>query len=169
MIVIADTSPLNYLIRSGYVWILPELFGKVLVPKAVLTEMLHPQAPSEVRVFASAPPLWLECRTVNQMAIDFAPSLGEGEREAISLALETRADVLLIDDFAGRKDAQSRQIVARGTLAVLLQASLRGYLHFPTAFERLSNLGFRVSGALQKSLFDEYRKDRLGQVARSSQ
>jgi predicted nucleic acid-binding protein len=102
MIVIADTSPLNYLIRSGDVWILPELFGKVLVPKAVLTEMLHPQAPSEVRSFASTPPLWLECRTVNQMAKDFAPSLGEGEREAISLALETRADALLIDDFAGR-------------------------------------------------------------------
>ena len=36
MIVVADTSPLNYLIRSGYVWIIPELFGEVIVPQAVL-------------------------------------------------------------------------------------------------------------------------------------
>ncbi|MGA3070656.1 MAG: hypothetical protein ABSD43_10615 [Terracidiphilus sp.] len=162
MIVVADTSPLNYLIRSGYAWILPELFGKVLVPKAVLTEMLHPQAPGEVRAFASSPPPWLECVEVSRIAFGLDPFLGEGEREAISLALETHADALLIDDLAGRREAQSRHIAARGTLAVLLQASLRGYLHFPTAFDQLRQMGFRASRALQEAMIDAYSKSQLG-------
>jgi predicted nucleic acid-binding protein len=162
MIVVADTSPLNYLIRSGYVWILPELFGKVLVPKAVLTEMLHPQAPAEVHTFASSPPPWLECVEVGRIACGLDSSLGEGEREAISLALETHADALLIDDLAGRREAQSRHIAARGTLAILLQASLRGHLHFPTAFEQLRQMGFRASSAIQEALFDAHSKSQLG-------
>jgi predicted nucleic acid-binding protein len=152
MIVVADTSPINYLARTGYLWILPQLFGRVLLPNAVMAEMLHPQAPPEVRALAADPPSWLEVLAVSNLAVGLPPSLGEGECEAISLALEIGADVLLIDDFAGRKEAQSRRIAARGTLAVLLQASLREHLDFPTTLERLKQLGFRVSPALEKSL-----------------
>jgi predicted nucleic acid-binding protein len=162
MIVVADTSPLNYLIRSGYVWILPELFGKVVVPKAVLTEMQHPRAPSEVQAFSSSPPAWLECVEVGHVEDGLDPSLGDGEREAISLALQTHADALLIDDLAGRKEARSRKIAARGTLAILLQASLRGHIHFPTAFDQLQQLGFRASRALREELFEVYRQGQSG-------
>ena len=158
MIVVADTSPLNYLVRLGYVWILPELFGKVLVPKAVLAEMLRPQAPDDVRALASSPTPWLQCVEVTYIPSGLAPSLGLGEVEAISLALETHADALLIDGLNGRREAESRQIAARGTLAVLLQASLRGHLNFPEAFERLRQMGFRVSKEIQESLFDSYRR-----------
>jgi predicted nucleic acid-binding protein len=48
MIVVADTSPLNYLIRLGHPEVLPEIYGRVLVPPAVLIELQHPDAPSEV-------------------------------------------------------------------------------------------------------------------------
>ena len=162
MIVVADTSPLNYLIRSGNVWILPELFGKVLVPKAVQTEMQHPRAPGEVQAFSGSPPAWLECLEVGRVEDGLDSSLGDGEREAISLALQTHADALLIDDLAGRREAQSRGIAARGTFAILLQASLRGHLHFPTAFNQLQRLGFRASRALQEELFDLYSKGQPG-------
>jgi predicted nucleic acid-binding protein len=162
MIVVADTSPLNYLIRSGYVWILPELFGKVLVPQAVLSEMLHPHAPAAVRTFATSLPSWLEHAKVGRLVPGLDPSLGEGEREAISLALEIRADALLIDDLAGRREAQSRQIAARGTLAVLVQASLRGHLDFPDAFAQLKEMGFRVSRELEEAMFDAYNKSEPG-------
>jgi len=162
MIVVADTSPLNYLICPGYVWILPELLGKVLVPQAVLSEMLHPQAPAAVRTFATSLPSWLEQGKVIRIIPGLDPSLGEGEREAISLALEIRADALLIDDLAGRREAHSRRIAARGTLAALLQASLRGHLDFPTAFAQLKQPGFRVSRELEESIFDGYNKGQLG-------
>jgi len=66
MIVVADTSPLNYLIRLGRPDVLREIYGRVLVPHAVLMEMQHPEAPAEVRAWASAAPAWLEAMQVRQ-------------------------------------------------------------------------------------------------------
>src|SRR5207302_9048887 len=127
MIVVADTSPLNYLIRLGRPDVLREIYGRVLVPRAVLTELLHAEAPPEVRAWASAPPAWLEAMDVRQLDTGLPAELGPGEREAITLALEVRADVLLIDERTGRREAEARHIEVAGTLAVLLQASQRGY------------------------------------------
>src|SRR5271157_5277035 len=106
MIVVADTSPLNYLIRLGRPDVLREIYGRVVVPRAVLAELLHPEAPPEVSAWASAPPVWLETMQVRQLDPSLAAELGAGEREAISLALEVHADVLLIDERAGRREAE---------------------------------------------------------------
>ncbi len=48
MIVVADTSPLNYLIQIDEVGLLPAIFGQVLLPTAVARELLHPNAPRKV-------------------------------------------------------------------------------------------------------------------------
>ena len=87
MIVIADTSPVNYLIRSEYIWVLPELFREVLVPRAVLGELLHPRAPAEVRQFAEQLPEWIRVVDLAKPISGLDRSLGPGEREAISVAL----------------------------------------------------------------------------------
>ncbi len=160
MIVVADTSPLNYLIRLGYPEVLQILYGRVLVPQAVLTEMRHKNAPPEVRAWAAAPPSWLEQIPVTELDLTLADELGMGEREAISLALELRADVLLIDEQAGRKQAKQRRIFVAGTLSVLLQASLRGYCEFPEAIKRLREDGFWVSESVEDELMDRYNNAR---------
>jgi predicted nucleic acid-binding protein len=158
MIVVADTSPLNYLIRLGYPDVLQEIYGRVLVPHAVLIEMQHPEAPSEVRAWASAPPQWLEEKQVQQIDGSLAPELGAGEREAISLALEVNADVLLIDERAGREAAEARHLEVAGTLAILLQASLRGYFDFPEALKRLRKYGFRASQTVEALMLAKYEQ-----------
>lgn len=158
MIVVADTSPLNYLIRLGQPDVLPEIYGRVLVPTAVLIELQHPDAPSEVRAWASALPAWLEERQVQQIDGSLAAELGAGEREAISLALEAKADVLLIDERAGRREAEARRIEVAGTLAVLLQASVRGYFAFPEALKQLRQYGFRVSRAIELAMLARYEQ-----------
>jgi predicted nucleic acid-binding protein len=48
MIVVADTSPINYLILIDQIAILEALYGRILIPHAVLDEMLNPKAPSSV-------------------------------------------------------------------------------------------------------------------------
>ena len=160
MIVVADTSPLNYLIRLDHAEILRHIYGRVLAPPAVLIEMRHPDAPAEVRAWAAAPPSWLEEMPVEQLDTTLADQLGMGEREAISLAVELRADVLLIDELAGRREAKARHINVAGTLAVLLQASLRGYLEFPNELERLHRLQFRSSAAIEADMLARYNKAR---------
>jgi predicted nucleic acid-binding protein len=160
MLVVADTSPLNYLIRLGHPEVLQEIYGRVLVPEAVLVEMRHPEAPEEVRSWALAPPDWLEQVRVRQLDATLAVELGAGEREAISLALEVRADVLLIDERAGRVEAEARHIPVAGTLAVLLQASLRGYFNFPETIQQLRQFGFRVSQDVEAVMLARYEAAR---------
>ena len=164
MIVIADTSPLNYLIRLGHPDVLREIYGRVLVPHPVLIEMQHPEAPPEVRDWASTPPPWLEEVHVQQLDTSLAVELGPGEREAISLALEVRADVLLIDERAGRQEAEARHIAVAGTLAVLLQASLRGYIDFPEATKQLRRYGFRASRPIEAVMLARYEQAKKGKL-----
>jgi predicted nucleic acid-binding protein len=158
MIVIADTSPLNYLIRLGHPEILREIYGRVLVPRAVLIEMKHPEAPPDVRAWASMPPSWLEEIEVTQLDESLSLELGRGEREAISLAIEVRADLLLIDERAGRQAAEARHIAVAGTLAVLLQASLRGYVDLPEAMKQLRQHGFRSSRTIEAAVTARYER-----------
>lgn len=63
MLVVSDSSPLNALIRMNAQSILPRLFGIVMIPTVVESELLHPGAPLVVREFLSAKPDWLEVRT----------------------------------------------------------------------------------------------------------
>lgn len=158
MIVIADTSPLNYLIRLGHSDLLREIYGRVLVPSAVLMEMKHPEAPPEVRAWACQPPAWLEEIQVQKVDATIPAGLGIGEREAISLALEIRADLLLIDERAGPQEAEARNIAVAGTLAVLLQADLRGYIDFSTAMKQLRVYGFRTSQSIEASVMARYKQ-----------
>ncbi len=158
MIVVADTSPLNYLIRLGHADILHELYGKMLIPAAVLIEMQHPEAPAEVNAWAAHFPAWIEESNVRHLDMSLAEELGAGEREAISLAIECQADLLLIDERAGRLAAEARHIKVAGTLAVLLQGSLKGYLDFPHALHRLRAFGFRVSPRIEALMLARYEK-----------
>ena len=86
MIVVADTSPLNYLILIGHINILQALYSEVVIPSAVQQEMFSPQAPPLVRAWMNEPPAWLEVRTPGRINIALDPQLDEGEREAITLA-----------------------------------------------------------------------------------
>ena len=162
MIVIADTSPLNYLIRLGQSDLLRNIYGRVLVPRAVLIELKHPEARAEVRAWASVPPAWLEETQVQQLDTSLSLELGAGEREAVSLALEVHADLLLIDERAGRKEAEARHIAAAGTLAVLLQASIRGYVDFPETMKQLHRHGFRTSPPIEAFVMARYEQIKKG-------
>ena len=88
MIVVADATPLNYLVLIGHADILPGLFDRVVIPSAVMTELQHPRTPEIVRAWMSAPPAWLAVRSVQRPMPTDLEHLGAGEREAILLAEE---------------------------------------------------------------------------------
>jgi len=69
MIVIADTSPLRYLILVQASDVLPELFHRVLIPDEAYAELRHPGAPGEVQRWIAALPLWLEVRSISPATV----------------------------------------------------------------------------------------------------
>lgn len=150
MIVVADTSPLNYLVRLGREAILREIYGSVVVPPAVLAELHHTGAPDVVRKWASNLPDWVLVSTDFDIDASLPPVLGQGEREAISLAMKLSAAFVLLDDGAGRKAAKRRSLVPAGTLAVLVEAAERGFLDLTKTVSELKALGFRISEELEE-------------------
>ena len=159
MIVVADASPLNYLIQIESANILHALFGRVLVPGAVMEELRHLRAPSKVKSWLSETPVWIEVRAVKIPQEEALPELDLGEREAILLAQETHADLLLIDEKHGRAEAKRRGITTTGTLGVLLAAGARGMLDAEASLERLiSDTTFRATAQLQQHFLAQCEK-----------
>ncbi len=67
MIVVSDTTPLNYLIIIEAAQVLPALFGRVYAPTAVIQELSDPRGPQPVRAWASSPPEWLAVEEPTQV------------------------------------------------------------------------------------------------------
>lgn len=143
MVIVADTSPVNYLILIDQIAILPKLYARVLIPPAVFDELTHPAAPSPVREWTERHPVWLEVMSPkNTVAL---AQLDLGESQAIALAIELGAGVVLIDELAGRKEATRRGLKVAGTLSVLDDADQAGLIKFDEVVARLRKTTFRVS------------------------
>lgn len=157
MIVIADTSPLNYLVLIGEADILQRLYDRVVIPEAVLRELLHPETPTIMSEWITRRPAWLEVERITTSPDPNLRWLGEGECEceAIMLAEQHGQDVLLLmDEGRGRREAQRRRLRITGTLGVLNDAASRGWVDLSSAFERLRQTTFRASPSLLQSLLD---------------
>jgi predicted nucleic acid-binding protein len=139
-VVVSDTTPLNYLVLIEAVEILPDLFGNLIVPPAVLKEMQHPKAPAAVAEWAGNPPSWIEIRAPKSV---LPLKIGAGEDEAISLALEIGDAALLIDDKRARAATRVRGLETIGTIGVLELADSYGLLNFESALFRLERTSFR--------------------------
>jgi predicted nucleic acid-binding protein len=153
-VVVADSSPLNYLTLIGSVGVLRQLYGIVVVPRQVIAELIDPGAPQEVRAWASNLPGWIDVREA-VIGGDDMTHLDPGERAAIVLAQSEPGALLLIDETAGRIEASRRGIRTTGTLGVLRAGGLKDYVDLPTALARLQETNFRVSIELVSALLAE--------------
>jgi predicted nucleic acid-binding protein len=144
MLVIADNTPLRYLILLGYVDILPALYGHVIIPHAVLIELQHPHTPVVVHAWMANPPAWLEIRQTTTVADAALAELDAGERDAILLVQELNADLLLINEGDGYGAATQRGMRCMRTVGLLEQAGIHGLLELPEAIARLRRTNFRI-------------------------
>jgi predicted nucleic acid-binding protein len=145
MIVIADTSPINYLIEISEVEVLPALYRRVLVPPSVCAELQRARASGRVRTWIAQPPPWLEVRAPTGSPDAQLARLDAGERDAILLAEELGADQLIIDEIRGRREAERRQLPFTGTLGVLAAAAESGLLDLRSAVGRLRRTNFHIA------------------------
>ena len=148
-LVVSDAGPIIALAQLNELDLLRSAFGRVVIPPAVRRELR-----------SVTPPLWIE--VVHLRSITAPPSdlskLGEGEREAITLAVELRPNHVLLDDLGARNRAQQMGLRVIGTLGLLLYAkdaglirSLRPYLDALRSSgsyisDQLYNLALRDAG-----------------------
>jgi predicted nucleic acid-binding protein len=155
MRVVADASPLRYLILIGQVDLLQTLFTSITVPRAVLGELQRRQTPAVVRRWMQQLPAWCIVRTPQQPLATVLDVLGAGERAALALAQELHADVVLIDEDKGRQIARSLGFRVTGTLGVLDTAAARGLIDLPAVLTQLQATDFYVSPDLIAELLTQ--------------
>ena len=163
MIVVADTSPLNYLVLLGHIDILADIYAEVLVPQTVLDELQDSDAPAEVRAWAAAPPRWLQISTLIFRLDPLLERLDRGEQDAILLAESFKAERLIIDDLEGRREAANRGLSVIGTLGILAEAARRNRLDLPQALAALQATNFYVAPDLIELLLANDAKTRKSQ------
>jgi predicted nucleic acid-binding protein len=136
--------------------ILHELFGQVVIPRMVLSEMESPLAPEIIRQWVAQRPDWLVEKDIQQEDPTLA-HLDPGERDAITLAQELQADLILLDERLGRQEATARKFTVTGTIGILDRAGTRGLIDIAAAVAQLRQLNFRVAPRLLNSLLDRHK------------
>lgn len=157
MIVVSDTSPICYLLLIDEIEILPQLYNQILIPTIIQQELSNTKSPKVVQNWIKNPPDWLVIQSVTPRCERDLEVLDSGERAAIILAEEQKADLVIVDDALGRRIATARGLRVTGLLGVLDEAAKRNIIDFPIAINRLQKTTFRVSAILIESLLNRYQ------------
>jgi predicted nucleic acid-binding protein len=145
MLVVSDSSPINFLVRLKTVEVLPSLFDTVLIPPMVESELTRASTPIEVRDFLRSKPAWLHVRAPS--AVEHIAKLDLGEEAAISLAAEVKAEMILLDDGDARRAAAARGLAVIGLIGILERADERGLLSLLDVAARLPE-DYRIDRAI---------------------
>jgi predicted nucleic acid-binding protein len=157
MIVVCDTTPINYLIQIGLIDLIPRLYGSACIPPAVVRELEHPKAPLSVRSWIASPPGWLSVESPGPITSAASLDLHVGERDAIGVVERLHGDFLLTDDKQARNVANTLGIKTVTTLLLLDAAASRGWIDFGLAISSLLDTNFRVDRFTVDELKQKYK------------
>ena len=158
---VADTGPIMAVARIGRLDLLRQVVGELIIPIAVYEERTGSghERPGAADVIRGE---WIQRRMVgNQaMAAQLPPVLHAGEREAIVLAEELQAQ-LLIDEQRGRNIATARGVTVLGSLRILIEAKQRGLIdRAQPLLEAMRSAGYWIDEELLPPFFQEIGEQR---------
>ncbi|MBW4620676.1 MAG: DUF3368 domain-containing protein [Cyanosarcina radialis HA8281-LM2] len=160
MAVISNTSPLLNLAIIEYLFLLPQQFGQIYIPVAVLTELkINENLPGSTALRTAIDEGWLVAQTVQNSALVnlLRQDLHQGESEAIVLAVELSADKILLDEKEARQAARALGLRIVGVLGILLRGWHEGAVpSMKAATDRLQQeANFRIAPALLTQILQE--------------
>lgn len=139
MSVICNTSPLILLAKIHRLDLLTQLYEELIIPEFVLDEITAKPGIEVEQIQARVQGREFQLRRARKRILETLPGdLGLGEQEAIALALETTADLVILDDQHGRRVARQRGLSITGTVGVLVQARRQGLI--PSLRQELDHL-----------------------------
>jgi len=148
MIVVSDTSPITNLIQIGQLDLLRQLYQEIIISPAVYAELVFLE--NQKALLEKEDWIRPQALTDSSMLLDLLQRVDKGEAEAIALALELKADFLLIDEQIGRNVAEEYGLKITGILGVLVKAKSEGLI--PEVKPMLNKLrtlaGFRIHSKL---------------------
>lgn len=151
MIVASNTSPIVNLAVIGWLELLQKLYGKVFIPQSVEHEIavIGAGQPGAMEIQTLE---WIESREVMDRVLVTAlqAELDAGEAEAIALAIQLEADLLLMDERRGREVSYRFGLQFTGLLGVLVEAKHKRYISKvkPLLDDLIAEAGFWVGNRL---------------------
>lgn len=157
MTVVCDASTLIALARIGQLDILAQIGEQVVIPTAVYDEVvvkgIGKPGSDEIRQAS-----WIETRDVadREIVARFRMTLGAGESEAIALAKESAAELIVLDDQEARETAIAEGLDVVGLLAFLVLAKEEGIIHqVRPILDALRRQGFFISDDLYQHILQK--------------
>lgn len=152
MTIVSNTSPISNLAAIGQLDLLQQVYGSITIPQAVADEIAK-----VATIYAQAASVpnqpWITIQAVNDATVVErlrGEKIDSGESEAIALALEIGAELLLIDEQLGRRIAVNEGLNITGLVGVLLEAKNKGFVAKikPTVDALVIQARFRISSQL---------------------
>ena len=151
-VVIIDAGPLIALAKVDSLFVPRRLFSRCRIPEAVWLECRRKQGEDSRRIEQAVGEGWLRVEPATN-AGHFPPSLGQGEIEAMQLALETGQALLVLDDRLARREAKRRGLDYIGTARMLFLAEHGSIIDdAETVMQRMSERGYRISPSVVQRL-----------------
>ncbi len=105
---VTNSSPLCYLVLIDQIQLMQVIFNEILVPAAVICELADKGTPSAVRDWIAQPPGWLKIRKVGGESAPQLDPLHIGKRDALILARQIKADLVVLDEKLARRIAREQ-------------------------------------------------------------
>ncbi len=154
MIVVSDTSPISNLLQIGEINLLRQIFHKIVVPCGVFAEICQVESHKEFLIKQD----WIETATLTNtnLKTGLMADLDGGEAEAIALAIELKADYLLMDETKGGQIAESYGVKVIGIIGVLIKAKEEGLIAEvkPYLQKLVNEAGFWLNPKLIKTILE---------------
>lgn len=161
--VVSNSSPLIHLSKIDLLPILEELFDEIIVPEAVYDEcVVEGGDRDDAKTIEKAD--WIKIKPIenknHHLKRAFLRDVDEGEAEAIVLALQESADLILLDEYDARELARNYELKITGVIGIILKAKKTGLIErVDEHIDDLRDSGFWISDELYEKICDKLDED----------
>jgi len=150
--IVSNTTPIISLLKINKLELLQQLYSEINIPMAVYEEV---EAGKNKSFYSDLSKInWINILEIkDKQALKYFLDLDAGEAEAIVLATEMAADLIIIDEKLGRYHAKHANLKVTGTIGVLLKAKTQGLIiELKPIFNKLTKEGVWISEKLKKEI-----------------